>query len=96
MVLGLRSFPRNEHDLVISAENSLIMAFDNVSTITGWQTDAMCRLATGSGFSTRELYENDTEMIFSASRPIIFNGIEPVISGHDLIDRCIVINPQAV
>jgi len=86
-----RSFPKKEHDLIISANNSWVLAFDNVSAVTEWQSDAMCRLATGSGFATRKLYEDDVEVIFSSKRPIVFNGIEPLVYGHDLIDRCIMV-----
>ena len=86
-----RSFPKKEHDLIISAHNSWVLAFDNVSAVAEWQSDAMCRLATGSGFATRKLYEDDVEVIFSSKRPIVFNGIEPLVHGHDLIDRCIMI-----
>jgi hypothetical protein len=91
-----RSFPKKEHDLIISANNSWVLAFDNVSAVTEWQSDAMCRLATGSGFATRKLYEDDVEMIFSSKRPIVFNGIEPLTYGHDLVDRCIMIELMPV
>ena len=90
-IAPLKPFPKTEQDMILSANNSLILAYDNISKINWWQSDAMCRLATGGGFATRKLYEDDVEIVFSACRPIMFNGIDPVMSGHDLIDRCIVI-----
>ena len=33
-----------------------------------WLSDALCRLATGGGFATRELYSNEDEVIFDALR----------------------------
>src|SRR5581483_9581737 len=87
----LRSLPRDERDLFIAANNSLVVAFDNVSGIPGWLSDALCRLSTGRGFATRELYSDDDEKIFSALRPVILNGIEEIATRSDLLDRCILL-----
>ncbi|MCB2141247.1 hypothetical protein KQH27_00905 [bacterium] len=84
-----RNCPKSEQDLVLSAIHSRVLAFDNISFVKGWLSDALCRMATGSGYATRKLYEDDEEKIYEACRPIILNGVEPYISGHDLIDRCI-------
>jgi hypothetical protein len=87
----LRSLPRDERDLFIAATNSLVVAIDNVSGLLAWLSDALCRLSTGGGFATRELYSDDDERIFSALRPIILNGIEEVAARSDLLDRCILL-----
>ncbi len=52
----IRTPPRDERDLLIAATNSWVVAYDNLSRLLLWQSDALCRLATGGGFSTRELY----------------------------------------
>jgi hypothetical protein len=52
-------------------------------------SDALCRLATGGSFAVRQLYTDDEEVLFEASRPILLNGIEDVISRPDLGDRAI-------
>jgi hypothetical protein len=85
----VRSTPREIRDLAIAAENSYILAFDNLSTISDWLSDGLCRLATGGGFSTRTLYENREEEIFDARRPVILNGITSIVSRPDLVDRAI-------
>jgi hypothetical protein len=87
----LRSLPRDERDLFIAAHNSLTVAFDNVSGVPGWLSDALCRLSTGGGFATRELYSDDEERIFCALRPVILNGIEEIATRSDLLDRCILL-----
>ena len=51
----IRTPPRDERDLLIAASNSRVIAYDNLSRLLPWQSDALCRLATGGGFSTREL-----------------------------------------
>jgi hypothetical protein len=85
----LRRPPRNEHDLVIAASNGWVVALDNLSHIPDWLSDALCCLATGGGYSTRELYSDDEETIFAARRPCILTSIEDVTTRGDLLDRAV-------
>lgn len=88
----LRTVPRDERDLMIAASNSWMVMLDNLSGVQPWLSDALCRLATGGGFATRELYSDADEAIFSATRPVVLNGIETVATRHDLLDRAIVLD----
>jgi hypothetical protein len=54
---------------MIAAKNGWLIALDNLSRVHTWLSDALCRLATGGGFATRELYANDEEVLFDAKRP---------------------------
>lgn len=85
----LRATPKDERDLVITAKQSWLMAFDNLSGVQPWLSDALCRLSTGSGFSTRALYSDSDEVIFDAKRPLVVNGIDDMASRDDLKDRTI-------
>jgi hypothetical protein len=85
----LRSLPREDRDLFISANNSHCLPFDNISRLQDWIADALCRLATGGGFSTRRLHTDDEEETFDVKRPLILNGIEEIVSRPDLADRCL-------
>jgi hypothetical protein len=86
-----RGFPGELRDLAVAARNGWLLAFDNVSTIPVWMSDALCGLATGGGFSTRELYSDSDEMIFDAMRPVILNGIGDIVTRPNLLDRSIVL-----
>jgi hypothetical protein len=88
---ALRSTPRDERDLVIAATNGWLIALDNLSHLSDWLSDALCRLATGSGFATRELYTDAEEAIFAAQRPVVMNGIEEVATRGDLLDRALIL-----
>lgn len=88
---ALRTTPRDERDLVIAANNGWLIALDNLSHLPAWLSDALCRLATGSGFATRELYSDAEETIFVAQRPIAMNGIEELATRGDLLDRSILL-----
>ena len=91
-----RSALRDTRDLAIWACGSRLLLCDNLSGLPDWLSDAFCRLATGGGFGTRTLYENDEETIFSAKRPIILNGIEDVATRGDLLERSIVLRHPAI
>jgi hypothetical protein len=87
----LRTPPREERDLMIAANNSWVVAYDNLSSIPQWLSDALCRLATGGGFSTRELYTDTEEVILDLTRPVILNGIDHLAERADLADRAIIL-----
>jgi hypothetical protein len=87
-----RSLPHTERDLMIAAQNSWLLCFDNVSKLPQWLSDAFCRIGTGGGIGTRELYSNAGEVIFSAMRPVLINGIGDVIDRPDLKERTLVLN----
>jgi len=93
---AVRAEPRDTHDLVIAAENSWVLNFDNISKIPHWLSDAFCRLSTGGGFSTRELYTNRDEAIFEVQRPCIINGISDIVERADLLDRALILHPQPI
>lgn len=86
---GVRSTPRSEHDLMISATNSWCIALDNLSGISPWLSDSLCRLSTGGGLATRELYTDTDEVLLDAMRPIVLNGIGQLGTRQDLIDRTV-------
>ncbi len=92
----LRTTPRNEHDLYIAATSAWVVAFDNISNLPPWLSDAVCRVSTGGGFSTRTLYENREQELFDAMRPVILNGISDVATRPDLLDRAIVLTLPSI
>jgi hypothetical protein len=91
----IRSPPRDSRYLMIAASNAWVLALDNLSKLEPWLSDCLCRLATGGGFSTRELYSDDEEKIFDAQRPVIVASIEDLASRGDLLDRALILHlPQ--
>ena len=86
-VAALRSLPRDVRDVFIAAINSSILCFDNLSSISPEVSDALCRISTGGGFGTRQLYSDDDEYLVDVMRPIALNGIVDVASRSDLADR---------
>jgi hypothetical protein len=81
---------------MLAANNSACLAFDNVSYLPPWLSDAFCRTATGGGFSTRRLYTDDEEVLFNVQKPIMLNGIDDIANRGDLLDRAIVVHLPAI
>src|SRR5262244_1009134 len=85
----VRAVACEERELMIAANNGHLLAFDNLSGLPAWLSDALCRLASGGSFAVRQLFTDDEEVLFQAARPILLNGIEDVVYRPDLADRAI-------
>jgi putative DNA primase/helicase len=85
--------PRDERDLFVSASNSWLLSYTNLSSVPQWLSDSLCRLADGEGFKTRQLHSDCDEAIFSGARPIVLNGIGDLAKQPDLADRTLPISP---
>ena len=84
-----RREPKEARDLFIAAKNNALLAFDNVSYIPQWLSDALCCLSTLSAYAVRSHYSNDEEEIFTHRCQVLINSITDVISRPDLLDRTI-------
>src|SRR5262245_53609481 len=82
-----RSPPADERDLTAAAHASYVLAYDNLSSLPLWLSDALCRLATGAGLSGRTLYTNTDETVVEAKRPLLLTGINPLALRGDIADR---------
>jgi hypothetical protein len=92
----LRTLPGSQRDLMIEAQNSWVLAYDNVSAISAAQSDCLCQISTGGGFSTRTLFTDKENTLFDVQRPIILIGINDFVRRSDLIDRCIFLHAPAI
>ena len=90
-VAPVRALPREDRELFIAANNSHVLAFDNLTALPPWLSDTLCRLASGGAFAVRQLYTDHDEVLFTAARPVILNGIEDIITRPDLADRAIML-----
>lgn len=92
---ALGTLPKDPRDLAILAEHVHVVGIDNLSTISGEMSDAMCRLATGDGFTTRALYSDRDLAVFEMARPMIMTSIVDAATRPDLLDRALIVDlPQ--
>jgi len=83
--------PRNPHDLYIDAVSAWAISLDNISSLPKWLSDTLCMLSTGGGFSTRTLFSDRDQELFTAMRPIILNGIADFVTAGDLVQRSLMV-----
>lgn len=57
-----------------------------------WLSDSLCRIATGGGYSARQLYSDAEPVVFEFTRPTIVTSIEELAVRGDLSDRTVAVN----
>lgn len=92
----LVALPKDEWNLFITASNSHVLAFDNVSGLSPWLSDGLCKIATGGSLKTRKLYTTSEEITFRAVKPVILNGIGQIVTRPDLGDRALFVELRAI
>lgn len=85
----LRAHPKTIEDIHIAAANAHVVSFENLSHLNAEHQDALCILSTGGGYATRQLYTNGGEHVSRSKCPVLLNGINPVATQPDLIERTI-------
>jgi hypothetical protein len=63
----VRTAPRDERNLFIAANNSHLLAFDNLSDLPAWLSDALRRIASGGSFAARQLYTDREEVLLQVA-----------------------------
>ena len=88
--------PSSVRDLDVVAQANPILCLNNMSEINADMSDALCRISTEGGASKRRLYSDADEVVLETNRPIIVNGISPVATRGDLVERSVFINPAEI
>lgn len=90
------SMPTAPNDLVQQLSHHWFAFFDNITLMPEWASDAFCRAVTGEGFSKRELYSDDEDIIYAFRRCIGLNGINLAARKPDLLDRGILFKLERI
>jgi hypothetical protein len=90
-VAETRSRPKTVEDVYVASNNDWILVYDNLSSIPLDISDAFCRMATGGGFATRELYANLEEVVIDQQQPLIINGVADIVRKGDLASRIVTV-----
>jgi len=89
--IELLTLPKNEGERVQQLEHHWLSFYDNVTHLPHWMSDTLCRAVTGSGFSKRELYSDDDDVIYGFKRCVGVNGINIAAQTGDLLDRAVLV-----
>lgn len=92
----LRSSPRDPTDWAVAAAASWVVALDNVSSVRGWLSDALCRAVTGDGLVRRALYTDSGISVLAFRRCVLLTAIDlPAVRG-DLAQRLLVVRLEEI
>ena len=90
------TLPRTTEQLAQQLMHNFLTYYDNVSTLSEWLSNDLCRAVTGTANSKRELYSDDDDIIYQYKRPIGFNGINLAATRADLLDRGLIIELERI
>lgn len=85
----LRTAPRDVDSWVVAAAGSWVVGLDNLSGISAWLSDALCRAVTGEGMVKRQLYTDGDLVVVSFRRCVILTAIDAGALRGDLADRLV-------
>lgn len=87
----LRTSPRDVEAWAVAASGSWVVALDNVSAISAWLSDALCRSVTGDGMVRRRLYSDDQLSVLAFRRVTMLTSIDAGGLRGDLADRLLTV-----
>ena len=92
----LRSQPNDVEGWVMAAAGSWLVAIDNISSISGWFSDALCRAVTGDGWIRRKLYTDSELSVLSFRRLVLLTSIDAGALRGDLGDRLLLADVESI
>jgi hypothetical protein len=90
------TLPRNERERVQQLDHHWCAFYDNITHLPTWMSDTLCRAATGGGFTKRELYTDDHDIIYNFKRCVGLNGINIAAQRGDLLDRSLLVGLEDI
>lgn len=94
--IEIAEMQRNEMEFMQYLAHNHCVTFDNVSKISHHLSDRLCRVITGTGGSKRELFTDDSDIVYKVKKRICINGINRLKLRPDLAERTIIIELDRV
>lgn len=91
-----RTAPRDLRAWSTQAFNSWALCLDNVSTISDWLSDALCRAVTGDGVVDRALYSDDDVVVLEFRRVVALTTIDAGALAGDLAERLVTLELHTI
>lgn len=89
--IDVLSIPRKEQERVQQLDHHWCAYYDNITRLPNSISDTFCRAATGGGFTKRELYTDDEDIIYNFKRCLGLSGINIAAQRGDLLDRSLLV-----
>ena len=92
----LQSEPRDTGSWALLARSRWCPVIDNISKISTWWSDALCKAVTGDGWVSRKLYTNSNLTVLEFKRPIILTSIDAGALRGDLGERVLLVDLERI
>src|SRR5258708_22718394 len=73
-----------------------MIEIDNITTISGWWSDALCRAVTGDGWMRRKVYTDSELAVLSFRRVVLLTSIDAGALRGDLGDRLLLADLEPI
>jgi len=84
--------PQTTNELVQQLHHHYFYCLDNISDLSQSVSDTLCKAVTGDGFSKRELYTDDDDVMVQYKRAVAINSIAQIATRPDLLERSLLIS----
>jgi hypothetical protein len=95
-VAPLRTKPKEPYDVFVAGAHSLIVGYNNLSSVPDWLSDTICVVSEGSAASKRGLYSDADEFLLAACAPFLITAIENVVKRGDFAQRTLFVHLASV
>jgi hypothetical protein len=92
----LQAPPADVPAWVMTAQGSWTVALDNLSGVSPWLSDALCRAVTGDGLVKRQLYTDSSLTVVSLRRCVILTAIDAGALRGDLAERLLTVELERI
>ena len=92
----LLRIPSDEDAMSQQFMHNYVCFYDNLTKLTDWQSDELCRASTGGGNSKRKLFSDDEDILYEYIRCTGFSGINLVATKPDLLSRGIIFKQETI
>jgi hypothetical protein len=92
----LLRIPSDEDAMSQQFMHNYVCFYDNLTKLTDWQSDELCRASTGGGNSKRKLFSDDEDILYEYVRCTGFSGINLVATKPDLLSRGIIFRQETI
>jgi phage/plasmid primase-like uncharacterized protein len=92
----VRSQPSDPEGWAMAAAGSWVIAVDNVSAISAWWSDCLCKAVTGDGLIRRKLYTDSELAVLAFRRVVALTSIDAGALRGDLGDRILLADLEPI
>ena len=83
------TLPREARDLFADVNASIVLSYDNASSIPKSISDSLCQITSGTGFRKRKLYSDLDLILVGGYRTVILTSVHDAVVEPDLAERCV-------